>query len=114
MPLSERVIEAMSVAIVGMGTVFLSLWVIGEVFAGLRWCFRSKIAPPAPEPEAAPLEAEPDPHELVAVLTAAATAVVGRSVAVQRVTFISPDTVSGWAEAGRSRIQTSHSLRRGY
>lgn len=51
------------------------------------------------------------PH-LVAVLTAAALAAVGRRAAVRRITFINRDTVSGWATAGRTSIQLSHNLRR--
>lgn len=112
MPLQERMIDAFSVMIVGMGTVVLSLWVIGEVFAFLRWCFHSKANPQSAAPM---VEAHPgdDPAELVALLTAAATAAVGKRVVVQRVKFIHPDTVVGWAEAGRTSIQTSHNLRRG-
>jgi len=49
---------------------------------------------------------------LIAILTAAATAALGRRVVVRRITFINRDTVSGWAEAGRTSIQLSHNLRR--
>jgi hypothetical protein len=52
-----------------------------------------------------------DPR-LIAVLTAAATVALGRRVAVRRVTFINRNTISGWAEAGRTSIQLSHNLRR--
>ncbi|TWT66966.1 Oxaloacetate decarboxylase, gamma chain [Posidoniimonas polymericola] len=114
-PLNERMIEALSVAIVGMGTVFLSLWVIGEVFAVLMWWFRQKAPPSAAESAPATKKSrDRESQRLVAVIAAAATVAAGRRVAVHRVTYIAPDTVSGWAEAGRSRIQSSHSLRRGY
>lgn len=49
---------------------------------------------------------------LIAILAAAATAALGRRVVVRRITFINRDTVSGWAEAGRTSIQLSHNLRR--
>ncbi len=52
-----------------------------------------------------------DPR-LLAILVAAATAVTGRRVVLRRVTFIEQNTVSGWAEAGRNSIQTSHNLHR--
>ena len=52
-----------------------------------------------------------DPR-LIAILTAAATAAIGCRVVVRRITFINRDTVSGWAEAGRTSIQLSHNLRR--
>jgi hypothetical protein len=54
---------------------------------------------------------EIDPR-LIAILTAAVTAAIGRRVVVRRITFINRDTVSGWAEAGRTSIQLSHNLRR--
>jgi uncharacterized membrane protein len=49
---------------------------------------------------------------LIAILAAAATAALGRRVVIRRITFINRDTVSGWAEAGRTSIQMSHNLRR--
>lgn len=51
------------------------------------------------------------PH-LLPILVAAATVAVGRRVVVHRITFINRNTVSGWAEAGRTSIQLSHNLRR--
>jgi cell division protein FtsX len=56
-------------------------------------------------------QSELDPR-LIAILAAAATAAVGRRVQIRRITFINRDTVSGWAEAGRTSIQMSHNLRR--
>lgn len=54
---------------------------------------------------------EADPR-LLAVLVAAAATMVGKPVAVRRITFINRDTVSGWAEAGRTSIHQSHNPRR--
>ena len=51
------------------------------------------------------------PH-LVPILAAAAAVAIGRRVVVRRITFINRNTVSGWAEAGRTSIQMSHNLRR--
>jgi hypothetical protein len=53
----------------------------------------------------------PDGH-LVAIVTAAAVAALGRPVVVRRLTFLNQNTVSGWAEAGRLMIQTSHNMQR--
>jgi hypothetical protein len=52
-----------------------------------------------------------DAH-LIALIAAAATVALGRPVAVRRITFINRDTVSGWAEAGRTSIHLSHNPRR--
>lgn len=64
---------------------------------------------PLPVASAEPVE---DESRLVAILTAAAMAVVGRPVVVRRITFINQNTVSGWAEAGRQSIHYSHNIRR--
>lgn len=73
---------------------------------------------PAPVVQTAPPVAAPAPQgeladaKLVAVLTAAAMAFLRKRVAVRRITFINQNTVSGWAEAGRLSIHTSHNVRR--
>jgi Na+-transporting methylmalonyl-CoA/oxaloacetate decarboxylase gamma subunit len=116
MTLAEKLRDALAVTIVGMGTVFVSLYLIGELFTLLHRYFHRKVASGEPEP-ASPTKAthsvQPmnDPH-LIPVLVAAATAALGRRVVVRRITFISRNTVSGWGEAGRASIQTSHNLRR--
>lgn len=72
-------------------------------------------APVQPEPVLSPVPIPPGPPvngDLVAILTAAAMACLGRRVAVRRITFINQNTVSGWAEAGRLSIHTSHNVRR--
>lgn len=53
-----------------------------------------------------------DRARLVAVITAAAMAVLGRRLVVRKITFINQNTVSGWAEAGRQSIHYSHNIRR--
>ncbi len=72
-------------------------------------------APPVKAP-AAPIAPAPvdtlTNAKLVAVITAAAVAYLGKRVAVRRITFINQNTVSGWAEAGRLSIHTSHNVRR--
>lgn len=78
-------------------------------------------ATPAPVPAASPPppqvlttsptdpNALPDGH-LIAIITAAAIAALGKQVVVRRLTFLDQNTVSGWAEAGRLMIQTSHNM----
>jgi Na+-transporting methylmalonyl-CoA/oxaloacetate decarboxylase gamma subunit len=114
MTLAERLRDALTVTIVGMGTVFVSLYLMGELFTLLHRYFHGKAARGEPETtDIVTSAAQPtsDPH-LVHVIVAAATAALGRRVAVRRITFISRNTVSGWGEAGRASIQTSHNLRR--
>lgn len=115
--LGEKMIDAITVTVVGMGIVMLSLWVMGEIFKLLG---RFLLGTKAPAPVAAPAKASaPASHpasgidpKLIAVLTAAAYAATGKRVVIRRVTFINHNTISGWAEAGRLSIQTSHNIRR--
>jgi Na+-transporting methylmalonyl-CoA/oxaloacetate decarboxylase gamma subunit len=116
MTLAEKLRDALTVTIVGMGTVFVSLYLMGELFTLLHRYFHGRAESDEPEPippTKAAQTAQPTiaPH-LIPVLVAAATAALGRRVVVRRITFISRNTVSGWAEAGRASIQTSHNLRR--
>jgi hypothetical protein len=113
MSLNEKLLDATTLAIVGMGTVLVCLWLIGDIFALLRRAFGG--APPVnvAHGDSAPHGSAPaiDAH-LIPLITAAATVALGRRVMVHRITFINSNTVSGWAEAGRTSIHLSHNLRR--
>jgi Na+-transporting methylmalonyl-CoA/oxaloacetate decarboxylase gamma subunit len=118
MTLGEKLTDAFTVTIVGMGTVFVALWLIGEVFTLLHRFFERREGGSAKDPDVqtgdlvqAAAESGIDAH-LVPILVAAATAAVGRRVVVRRIKFINRNTISGWAEAGRAAIQSSHNIRR--
>jgi Na+-transporting methylmalonyl-CoA/oxaloacetate decarboxylase gamma subunit len=111
----EKLFDALTVSIVGMGTVFVSLWIIGELFTLLHRVIEaseSRATREEADVSTAAVSASGVDAHLVPILIAAATAAVGRRVVVQRIRFINRNTVSGWAEAGRAAIQTSHNLRR--
>jgi Na+-transporting methylmalonyl-CoA/oxaloacetate decarboxylase gamma subunit len=118
MTLGEKLFDALTVAIVGMGTVFVSLWLIGEVFTQLHRYFDRRERGSGDESSVSPSEQRQARTEdginaaLLPVIIAAATAVAGRRIVVRRIRFINRNTVSGWAEAGRAAIQTSHNIRR--
>ena len=82
------------------------------------WSAMNREQAPAPAPAPAAIAPSPVPAQavdpkLIAILTAAATAAMGgRAVAVTSVTFINHNTISGWAEAGRIGIHSSHNIRR--
>jgi Na+-transporting methylmalonyl-CoA/oxaloacetate decarboxylase gamma subunit len=119
MSLDEKLLDATTLTIVGMGTVLVCLWLIGDIFNVMRKMFGPKAAaaPAAAASAAAPAKPQAagvpgiEAH-LVPLITAAATAALGRRVIVHRITFINSNTVSGWAEAGRTSIHQSHNLRR--
>jgi Na+-transporting methylmalonyl-CoA/oxaloacetate decarboxylase gamma subunit len=115
MTLQEKMIDAVTVTVVGMGIVIVALLVMGEIFKLLGRLLMPKEAPA--EPVSSPSVPAPAPAggidpKLIVVLSAAAAAVVGKRVVVRRITFINHNTISGWSEAGRIGIQTSHNIRR--
>jgi hypothetical protein len=150
MSLDNKLIDATTLTIVGVVTVVVCLWLIGDIFVLLRKLLSPKstrvplrtvplrpaavapatVATPAPAKPVAPLapltQPVPAPQapilqgpivqgieaHLIPIITAAAAAVIGRPVVVHRITFINSNTVSGWAEAGRTSIHQSHNLRR--
>ena len=112
MSLDEKLLDATTLTIVGMGTVLVCLWLIGDIFNLLGRLFSS--TPPVAKHavgDGVVAASGIDAH-LIPIITAAATAAVGRRVMVHRITFINSNTVSGWAEAGRTSIHQSHNLRR--
>ena len=103
-------IQLILLAVVGVLVVFTALGLIGGTMA-LLGRLLSKEAPEA-VPEAAPAAAPGLDARRLAVISAAAYAAAGRPVRIRRVTFINENTVSGWKEAGRQAVQSSHNLRR--
>jgi hypothetical protein len=101
--------------VVGMGGVFISLLAL----AGMIWLFKAadewlnqrRIRQYA---ETAIASGEPDGinDELVAVITAAATAAAERSVRVRKVRFLSPIAAGAWASSGRLNVMASHQISR--
>jgi len=116
--LAETLFDALPVTIVGIGIVFVSLRYLSDIFALLHRMFGPGEPANSGEDDAqfaARREGKAstvvDAH-LVPILIAAATAALGRRVVLRRVRFINRNTVSGWAEAGRAAIQSSHNIRR--
>lgn len=110
-------LQMILLALVGMLVVFLALSLIGGIMKLLGRYLSQDVDEAAAEEAAAPATATAgvptgiEPRTL-AVLTAAACAAAGRPVRVRRVTFINENTVSGWKEAGRQAVQSSHNLGR--
>lgn len=113
----DRMLDSVEITLVGMGIVFISLWIIGEIMGVVgRLMAREEQPEPTPQavpsPPAASFHSGVDP-ETLAVLTAAAVAALGRhDLRIQRVTLLRPNTISAWADMGRVAIHTSHNLRR--
>jgi Na+-transporting methylmalonyl-CoA/oxaloacetate decarboxylase gamma subunit len=107
--------EALFLAVVGIGVVFTALVLIGVCISALgRLLSPSEVVPPVQVISSAhgmPLRTE-DHERLVILITAAATAAIGRPVRVRRITFINRNTISAWAERGRVSIQSSHNTGR--
>lgn len=120
-PMLDRMLDSGLVTLVGMGIVYLSLLIIGEIMGIVGKLMSREPAPdpaivPVPAPVVAvaptPAHAGIDPRTL-AILTAAAVAAVGgRPIHVRRITFLNQNTISAWADMGKVAIHTSHNLRR--
>jgi sodium pump decarboxylase gamma subunit len=118
MTLQEKLVDAVTVTIVGMGIVIVSLLIMGEIFKLLGYLLiheekpQAAAQPAAVAASASSSSSKDEQARLIAVLAAAATVAVGKRVIVRRVTFINHNTISGWSEAGRLSIQTSHNIRK--
>ncbi len=127
LPYADRISLGLSLMVVGMGVVFVALMVIGSILAVLGKVLRhpveeeqaaSTASAPASHGTFSPVAEGPqtsmaaglDDTRLVAVLTAAATTVVGRRLRIRRIVSAGP-AGNAWASMGRSSIQTSHNLR---
>lgn len=110
-------LDMILLSLVGMLVVFTALGLIGGIMSLLGRLLAKEVVEEAVDPAVAPatetadVPAGLDPRTL-AVLSAAAYAAVGRPVRLRRITFINENTVSGWKEAGRTAVQSSHNLRR--
>ena len=127
---AELIEEALVLMLVGMTVVFtglIALLVLANLIGLLGETRGSKTASPqatampqtvpsaagASVPQqAAPITPETDP-QLIAVLTAAATAALQRPVRVQSArNYLGRQRLGGWSQMGRRSIMTSHRPRR--
>jgi sodium pump decarboxylase gamma subunit len=112
----DKFVESLLLLVVGMTGVFASL----VFLAGMIWMFRfadetlnkRRIKKYSQQVELH--EVVDDIHdELVAVLTAAASATLRNPVTVRRVQFLSQKSSGGsWAVTGRVNIMASHAISR--
>lgn len=96
-------------SVVAMAVVLATLAVLAAVIGAItRLDRRSQTQPStAPPPVAVPSASDIAAPELLAVLAAAATAVIGRPIRVRRVVMLG-QTKSAWVAGGRSTIMGSH------
>lgn len=103
--------EGVMLTIVGMVVVFASLivllFLVRLIGALLAEKPKPVVAAAPAAPASAPASTGTDEGELIAVLTAAATAVIGRRVRVQGIRMVSRRD-RAWAQQGRRSILTSH------
>lgn len=97
--------------VVGMGVVFGALLVLMAVVALMGRLLADQPTPapataPAPQP-AKPASDQLADARLIAVLTAAATAALGRRAAIHGVRLVTRRD-RAWAQQGRRSIMTSH------
>ncbi len=109
--------EGLILMAVGMVLVFSALTLLLSAIVLLFRIFERKKAPPAEAASGKPAGEEPDqPPEqeidgqLIAILTAAATAALGARVRVYRVGFIGEkwSTDHAWVQHARGELRASH------
>lgn len=115
--LAQALEEGGMLAIVGMGVVFFALILLNLLLSVLnkmqvRQQLLAQAQAPAIPPVATTAHDEIEP-EVLAVLTAAVIAAIGRPARIRSVRMIQRDESSAWADRGRARLQASHTLRKG-
>ncbi len=111
--------EGLGLMVVGMSIVFIALVIIGLMIKVTTWLLRQPVeaeAEAAETPEAALPAAEVETGmgpELIAVLTAAATAALNRPVRVHRVRHLSPQDIQGWVYSARAGAHRQPAYRKG-
>lgn len=95
---------AIQVSLVGLLVVFSALVLIGLLISLL-----GRLDKPTP-PKAAETDT-PVPDEIIAVISAAVTASLGRGARIHRVRYERPRPDHSWSEQGRIIITASHVTR---
>lgn len=105
--------EAVLLLVVGMSSVFLALALLGAMIRGMKWADEAinahRIRSYAQKVEAQRVDEELN-DEIVAVLTAAASAMMKKPVTVRTIRFLSGGPVPAWAVTGRLNIMASHAI----
>jgi sodium pump decarboxylase gamma subunit len=110
--MSDRIAQSLTLMGVGMAVVFTALMLLWLAILIMdRLTDRAVPAEQPPQPKAPVSEASPpsgqhDP-QLLAVLTAAATAAMGQRVKLRRVHFVG-EAHDDWTREGRRVVMTSH------
>jgi len=112
----DNLILALSILIVGSLAVMIALALIAWVSSLLEDLESSAAAQPQPpaEPDAAATHAASDlDPTVVAVITAAVTALLsGRRFRIQQIRMAGGSSSSAWGQAGRQSIHASHAIER--
>jgi sodium pump decarboxylase gamma subunit len=111
----DKMLESLLLLIVGMGGVFVSL----ALLAGMIRCFsyadealnKRRINRYAAQVEAHQVD-ESLNDEIVAVIVAAASATLRKSVIIRRVRLFDNRSTDPWAVTGRLNIMASHAISR--
>jgi Na+-transporting methylmalonyl-CoA/oxaloacetate decarboxylase gamma subunit len=111
----DNFLKSMVILVVGLGGVFSALLLLAGMIWLLKsadeWINRSRIRKYARKAETT-TEEEGLNDEIVAVITAAATAAMRRRVRVKTVRFLAPLTAGAWSSSGRLNIMASHQISR--
>ncbi len=115
----EQVWSGLQIAALGIGVVFVALSIIALVLSAFgpleRLILRLHMRhtqPTTAQPVAAPTDNLGLSPELVAVITAAATAALGQPIRVRRIRYDADPRGAAWVQQGRLTIMASRRTKR--
>lgn len=106
----QKLLTGIYLMVIGMGVVFLSLYLLMLVINGLGWIqkkLEKKHSKPVIEPETT---AEGMTPEEAAVIAAAATEALAAKVEVQQIRLLQDNNQDAWSRMGRLDIMRSHNI----
>lgn len=112
--MSEKLIEALLLMVVGMSGVFASLLFLAAMIFGFRWWDEAsnarKIKKYSTKLAEIPADEDAVHDELIAVLSAAVESTFGKGVVIRRIALFGKPGSSAWKSHGRQTIMSSHSI----
>lgn len=112
--MSEKLIEALLLMVVGMAGVFASLLLLAAMIFGFRWWDETsnarKIRKYATKLAEEPAQQDELNDELIAVLSAAVESTFGKGVVIRRIALFGKPGSNAWKSHGRQTIMSSHTI----
>jgi sodium pump decarboxylase gamma subunit len=112
----KNIEHAIYLMFIGMGVVFVSLFILMEFINVIGWLERSlkrlvSRIKPAATPAGVNIETEIAPEE-IAIIAAAVYTALGEKAEIHRIRMLPPESQESWSQVGRLEHIHSHDLRK--